>query len=96
VSTATTGESTQILEPGLLDMARVIAEKFEASAQANLHEAGYWDREAEQYAHLPPYANWSRKYEEIFRRHAWEDQEVAKRNRRYMAQADAANGGSAG
>ena len=77
-------------------MARVVAKKFEASAEANLSEAEYWDHEAEQYAHLPRYANWSRKYAEVFRRHAGENQEVAKRSRRYMARAAATNGGNAG
>ena len=96
MSTATTGETTQTLDPGLIDMARVIAEKFEASAEANLREAEYWDREAERYAHLPAYADWSRSYAEIFRRNAREDQEITERNRRYIARADAASGGSAG
>jgi hypothetical protein len=96
VSAIATGETTESLDAGLIDMARVIAEKFEASAEANLREAEYRDRESEQYAHLPAYANWSREYAEIFRRESREDQEVAERNRRYMARGAVASGGSAG
>lgn len=84
MSALATGEAMKTLDAGLIDMARVIAEKFEASAEENLGEAEYWDRESEQYVHLPAYANWSREYAAIFRREAREDREVAERNRRYM------------
>lgn len=96
MSATSTSDTAQAPDPGLIDMARVIAEKFEASAKENLREAEYWDREAGQYTHLQAYANWSRKYAEIFRRHAREDQEVAERNRQYMARGSAASRGSAG
>ena len=96
MSAISTGETTQTLDAGLIDMARVIAEKFEASAEANLSEAEYWDREAEQYARLPAYANWSRKYAEIFRRDAREDRNVAEQNRRYIARGAVSAGGSTG
>ncbi len=83
-------------DPALIDMARVIAEKYEYSAQENLREAESWEREAEQYAHLPAYATWAKSYAEIFRRHARQDQDVARRNRRYIERARAANGTSTG
>lgn len=92
----TTTANDQAADPGLIDLARVIARKYECSAQENLREAESWDREAEQYAHLPTYATWAKSYAEVFRRHAREDQDVARRNRRCIVRAFAANGTTTG
>ncbi|HTJ68198.1 MAG TPA: hypothetical protein VL551_11765 [Actinospica sp.] len=84
-------------DPGLIDLARVIAEKYEYSEQENLQEADSWDREAELHVHVPGYSNWASRYAEVFRRHAREDKQVAERSSRYIERArSAANSRPAG
>jgi hypothetical protein len=75
------------VDPGLVDLARVLGEKYEYSAEENLREAQSWEHEAELFGHLPVYRDWARRHAEMFRRDAREDQELAQRNRRYAAQS---------
>ena len=77
----------ETVDPCMIDLARVIAEKYEHSALECLETARYWDREAELYARLPAYRNYSTQYAQFWRRYAREEEQTAERSRQYIARA---------
>jgi hypothetical protein len=72
-------ESASMPDAGLIDLASAIAGKFAADAAWCRTEASRWDREADQYAHIPGYAAWARRRCADYRRDAAESENNVRR-----------------
>jgi hypothetical protein len=66
-------------DPGLIDLAHAIAGKFADDAARCRTEASWWEREADQYAHIPAYAAWARRRCADYRRDATESEHNVRR-----------------
>lgn len=72
-------DPSAIPDAGLTDLASAIAGKFADDAAWCRAEAGWWEREADRYSHIPAYAAWARRRCADYRRDAAESEHNVRR-----------------